>query len=128
MTGNWVASGAVHSVCTDTAKVRSFLGGGMWYCRIACQDIKRLVGINQQFFDGEYPCLVFCCHFLSCTGVRENNVAEAEVMLLCCSWWWSLHSLEQKYSSDWVAMILTSFWELQFPPCWIPATPTSPKS
>lgn len=49
MTGNWVASGAVHSVCTDTAKVRSFLGGGMWYRRIACQDRKKLVGRNSNF-------------------------------------------------------------------------------
>lgn len=44
VTGNRVASGAVHSVCTDTAKVASLLTGGMWYLRMACQDRKKLDG------------------------------------------------------------------------------------
>lgn len=44
VTGNRVASGAVHSVCTDMAKVASLLRGGMWYLRMACQDRRRLDG------------------------------------------------------------------------------------
>lgn len=50
VTGNWVALGAVHSVCTDMAKVMSLLDGGMWYRRMACQDRKKLVGREQQGF------------------------------------------------------------------------------
>lgn len=48
VTGNWVMLGAVHSVCTDTAKVTSRLTGGMWYRRMACKDRKKLVGREQQ--------------------------------------------------------------------------------
>lgn len=44
VTGKRVASGTVHSVCTDTAKVASLLRGGMWYLRMACQDRKKLDG------------------------------------------------------------------------------------
>lgn len=77
------------------------------------------------FFAGEYPCLVFGWCLLSCTGVRENYVAEAEVLLVHCSWWCSLDFLEERCSSDWVEMIQISFGELLFPSCWIPATPIS---
>jgi len=76
------------------------------------------------FFSGEYPCLVFGCCLLSCTGVRENCVVEAEVLLVHCSWWCSLDFLEERCSSDWMDMILISFGGSLFPSCWIQATPT----
>lgn len=44
VTGNREASGAVHSVCTDTAKVASLLTTGMWYLRMACQHREKLHG------------------------------------------------------------------------------------
>lgn len=51
-------------------------------------------------------------------------MGEAEFLLVHCFWLWSLGFLEKRCSSDWVEMIQTSFGELLFPFCWIPATTT----
>lgn len=88
VTGNRVASGTVHSVCTDTAKVASLLRGGMWYLRMACQDREKPDGREiARFFCWRVflSRLSYC--LLSCIGVKENYVADTEVLLVVhCSW------------------------------------------
>lgn len=120
--GNWLALGAVHSVCTDMAKVVSLLSGGMWYRRMACQDRKKLAGREQHVLcwlvSLSSVWLLFAvlhwCKRKLC-GVSGSSVSAlllvvftgllGEELLLCLG----------EYNPDFI-------WGIVIPYCWVPAT------